>query len=89
MTSTRRTCPAATCPSLVGLATLSHFADVAKKEGYVTQNVYSQDPNTYGLDIGGELLGKYGGSISGDKTDRNLTEALYFDGTNMVARPDC
>lgn len=80
---------AATGPSLVGLATLSNFADVAKKEGYVTQNVYSQDPNTYGLDIGGELLGKYGGSISGDKTDRTLTEALYFDGTNMVARPDC
>ena len=80
---------AATGPSVVGLAALSHFADVAKDEGYVTQNAYSQDPNTYGLNFGGELLGEYGGSIKGDKTDRNLTQALYYDGTGMVPRPDC
>jgi hypothetical protein len=80
---------AATGPSVIGLAALSNFADEAKKNGYVTQNSYSQDPNTYGLNFGGELLGKYGGSISGDKTDRNLVESLYFDGTGMVPRPDC
>lgn len=80
---------AATGPGLVGLTALSHFSDVAHKEGYVTQNVYSQDPNTYGLNFGGELLGKYGGSVKGDKTDRNLTKALYYDGTGMVPRPDC
>lgn len=68
---------------------VANLVQAAKDDGYVTQNVYSQDPNTYGLNIGGTLLGEYGGSVSGDKTNRDLTEALYFDGQSMAPRPDC
>lgn len=66
-----------------------NLANEAREDGYVTQNVYAQDPNKYGLNIGGTLLGEYGGSVSGDQTNRDLTSATYFDGTDMVPRPDC
>lgn len=68
---------------------VANLATQAKKDGYVTRNVYSQDPNTYGLNIGGELLGEYGGSISADKTTRSLQEAQYWDGQKLAPRPDC
>ncbi len=68
---------------------VANLVEAAKEDGYMTQNVYSQDPNTYGLNIGGELLGEYGGSISGDMTTRELQEALYWDGEQLAARPDC
>jgi hypothetical protein len=68
---------------------VANLVEQAKEDGYVTQNVYSQDPNTYGLNIGGTLLGEYGGSVSGDVTTRQLQESLYWDGEQLADRPDC
>ena len=68
---------------------VANLVDKAKEDGYMTQNVYSQDPNTYGLNLGGTLLGEYGGSVSGDVTTRELQEALYWDGNGLAPRPDC
>ena len=72
-----------------GLLALPNFVKEAKANGYATQNVYDQDPNTYGLNIGGELLGEYGGSVSGDVTYKNLKDSKYWDGNGWAARPDC
>ena len=68
---------------------VANLVERAKEDGYMTQNVYSQDPNTYGLNLGGTLLGEYGGSVSGDVTTRELQEALYWDGNGLAPRPDC
>jgi hypothetical protein len=75
--------------ALASPVALPGYIDEARKNGYATQNVYSQDPNTYGLNVGGELLGEYGGSVSGDVTNKDLQEALYWDGEKMAPRPDC
>lgn len=66
-----------------------NFYKAAKNDGYMSVNTYSQDPNTYGINVGGDWLGKYGGSISGDQTTKTLTDSLYWDGTQLVKRPDC
>jgi hypothetical protein len=66
-----------------------NFLDRAKEDGTLTQNTYSQDPNTYGLGATGSWLGDYGGSIKGDFTTRDLEESTYWDGTTMADRPDC
>ena len=66
-----------------------NFYKAAKNDGYMSVNTYSQDPNTYGINVGGDWLGKYGGSISGDRTTKTLTDSLYWDGTQLVKRPDC
>lgn len=68
---------------------LPDFIDRAKDDGTITRNTYSQDPNTYGLTVGGSLLGDYGGSVKGDFTTRDLTESQYWDGTQLADRPDC
>ncbi len=68
---------------------VTNLVEEARDSGYVTQNVYSQDPNTYGVNIGGTLLGEYGGSVSGDVTTRELQEARYWDGHGLAMRPDC
>lgn len=65
------------------------FVEAAQERGQITQSSYSQDPNTYGLTVGGELLGDYGGGITADLTNRSLTDSSYWDGTAMVSRPDC
>jgi hypothetical protein len=68
---------------------VANLVDEAKEDGYMTQNVYSQDPNSYGINLGGSLLGEYGGSVSGDVTTRELQDALYWDGNGLAPRPDC
>ncbi len=66
-----------------------NFLDRAKEDGTLTQDTYSQDPNTYALGATGSLLGDYGGSIKGDFTTRDLEESTYWDGSQMADRPDC
>lgn len=66
-----------------------NFYKAVKNDGDMSVNTYSQDPNTYGINFGGDWLGEYGESISGDQTTKALTDSLYWDGTQLVKRPDC
>ncbi|RYY51761.1 MAG: hypothetical protein EON53_00315 [Actinomycetales bacterium] len=67
----------------------SNFINAARDFGTMTENTYSQDPNTYGINISGELLGEIGGSAEVDFTNRELTDSKYWDGSQFVDRPDC
>lgn len=75
--------------SPAGAIALPNFVKQAQTEGYASQNTYEQDPNTYGLNVGGEWLGEYGGSISGDITYKNLKDSKFWDGQDWTERPDC
>ena len=67
-----------------------NFLQMAKDEGSVAKNTYSQDPDEFGFDATGEpLFGRFGLSASMDFMNRTLDEATYWDGTSMVDRPDC
>jgi len=65
------------------------FIDAAERDGYRSQNNYRDSEDLYGLTVGGKLLGKYGGSIEGGRTNRELLDSKYWDGQNLVDRPDC
>lgn len=80
---------AAILAEMTNPAMLPSFIDRAKEDGTITRNTYSQDPNTYGLTIGGSLVGDYGGSVKGDFTTRELEDSQYWDGNALVDRPDC
>jgi len=65
------------------------FLDAASSHGYVSSNTYKDDGLTLGVNANGSLLGKLGGSVSGGNTTRELTDASYWNGTEMVDRPGC
>ena len=69
---------------------MMNFVDEAKDTGTITQNEYSQDPNTYGFDVMGEpILGDFGASAKVDFTTSELENARYWDGSSFTDRPDC
>lgn len=69
---------------------MMNFVDEAKDTGTITQNEYSQDPNTYGINVMGEpILGDFGASAKVDFTTRELENARYWDGEGFAERPDC
>ncbi|MGH3459342.1 hypothetical protein [Aeromicrobium sp.] len=69
---------------------MRNFVDEAKDTGTITQNEYSQDPNTYGINVMGEpILGDFGASAKVDFTNRQLQNARYWDGQSFADRPDC
>ena len=65
---------------------MMNFVDEAKDTGTITQNEYSQDPNTYGFDVMGEpILGDFGTSAKVDFTTRELERPLL--GRQLLHRP--
>lgn len=65
------------------------FLDAARDKGYVSSNTYADDGLTLGVNATGSLLGDLGGTVSGGNTTRELVDSQYWNGSEMVDRPDC
>jgi hypothetical protein len=69
-----------------------HLVGLAQQDGYVSQNVYTLDPNSYGVNGAiGAIPGVLdaGFNISAEFPTSELQSSQYWDGTQFVDNPTC
>lgn len=65
------------------------WSDATRARGYTTEQSFDNDISNNNVQIGGELIGKFGGAGQVNTVDRVSTEASYFDGASWQPWRDC